>query len=203
MIFTLIEGFSASGGLIIAIGAQNAFVLRQGLRGQHLFLTALLCSIIDATLILAGVIGFGYFLSNYPDLIVLSKYFAMTFLVAYGCVAMKSAFNPMVMHKRPHEEVSSSLTRTVLLLLGFSLLNPHVYLDTVILLGSIAAQHADHHRGYFALGAMSASFAWFFGITYGARLLGPFLQKRYAWRIIDSLIALTMWGIALALAAGM
>ena len=198
MFLTLLKGFSASAGLIVAIGAQNAFVIRQGLLRRHLLLTALLCSSIDALLILLGVLGFGHLISAYPLCIELSKYFAVLFLLFYGGVSLKSALRPKCFEGVKELRLTSA-KKTVFLLLALSLLNPHVYLDTVILLGSIASQQPPQNQIYFALGAISASFIWFFTITYGSRLLVPFLSKQNSWKIIDGLIALTMWGIAVSL----
>lgn len=196
ILFSLLKGFSASSGLIIAIGAQNAFVIRQGLRREHLLLTALMCSLIDAVLIVFGVVGFGYYISEYPLLIELTKYFAAVFLFIYGLIALRSAFKKNSLRSSVDECSAISLRRIIVSLLAFSLLNPHVYLDTVILLGSIASQQPVHEQKYFALGAIGASFAWFFSITFGAHLLAPFFQKENSWRIIDGLIAIIMWVIA-------
>jgi L-lysine exporter family protein LysE/ArgO len=193
----LLKGFSASSGLIIAIGAQNAFVIRQGLKRQHLFLTALICSLIDAILIVCGVIGFGFYISEYPVFIELTKYFAAIFLFFYGLVSLRSVFKKKTNLNSMEEPSVVSAKKIVVSLLALSLLNPHVYLDTVILLGSIASQQPAHEQIYFAVGAMSASFAWFFAITFGAQLLAPYFQKDMAWRIIDGLTAITMWMIAL------
>ena len=198
MFLALLKGFSISGGLIVAIGAQNAFVIRQGLLRRHLLLTALLCSSVDALLILLGVLGFGEFISEYPLCIELSKYFAVIFLCFYGSLSLKSALRPKCVTSIKDQSLVSA-KKTLLLLLALSLLNPHVYLDTVILLGSIASQQPSCDQIYFALGAISASFIWFFGITYGSHFLAPLLSKQSSWRIIDSLIALTMWGIAISL----
>lgn len=198
MLLTLLKGFGTSGSLIVAIGAQNAFVIRQGLLRRHLFMTAFLCSTIDALLILVGVLGFGQLISAYPLLIELSKYFAIIFLSFYGLVSLKSSLNPKCLEKEKEQELPST-KKTIFLLLALSLLNPHVYLDTVILLGSIASQQPHDQQIYFTLGAISASFLWFFAITYGSYLLAPFLSKKNSWRIIDGLIALTMWGIAISL----
>lgn len=196
ILFSLLKGFSASSGLIIAIGAQNAFVIRQGLRRQHLLLTALMCSLIDAILIIFGVIGFGYYISEYPLFIELTKYFAAIFLFSYGLISLKSAFKKNTLKISGEERSTNSAKKVIISLLALSLLNPHVYLDTVILLGSIASQQPPHEQLYFALGAISASFAWFFAITFGARLLAPFFQKENSWRIIDGFIAIIMWAIA-------
>jgi len=199
ILLSLLKGFSASSGLIIAIGAQNAFVIRQGLKRQHLFLTALICSLIDAILIFMGVIGFGFYISEYPLFIDLTKYFAAIFLFCYGLISLRSAFKKNSLKSSAEEPSVSSAKKIIVTLLALSLLNPHVYLDTVILLGSIASQQPSHEQMYFAAGAISASFLWFFSITFGARLLAPLFQKENSWRIIDGLIAITMWTIALSI----
>lgn len=196
ILLSLLKGFSASSGLIVAIGAQNAFVIRQGLRRQHLLLTALICSSIDAILIFFGVTGFGYYISEYPLFIDFTKYFAAVFLFCYGAASLRSAFKKNSLKSSVSENSSNSAKKIIASLLALSLLNPHVYLDTVILLGSIASQQPAHEQIYFALGAIGASFAWFFAITFGAHLLAPFFQKENSWRIIDGLIAITMWIIA-------
>jgi L-lysine exporter family protein LysE/ArgO len=196
---SLLKGFGASCGLIIAIGAQNAFVIRQGLRGQHLLLTALICSLIDAVLIVFGVMGFGYYIAEYPLFIEITKYFAALFLIIYGFISCRSIFQRTSVKEIGEEPAEYSLKSVVVSLLALSLLNPHVYLDTVILLGSIASQQPIHEQKYFALGAVSASFAWFFSITYGAGLFAPFFQKENSWKIIDGSIALTMWAIAFSI----
>ncbi|MFA6916898.1 MAG: LysE/ArgO family amino acid transporter [Parachlamydiales bacterium] len=199
ILLALIKGFSTSCGLIIAIGAQNAFVIKQGLKGEHLLLTALLCSVIDAFLITFGVVGFGQYIHDYPLFLTMTKYLAVAFLVFYGIASMRSAFKKHSLACGLEEHIQSSVKRTTVSLLALSLLNPHVYLDTVILLGSIASQQPLDEQIFFAFGAISASFVWFFTITFGARLISPLLQKSSAWRIIDSAIAFMMWGIAVTL----
>lgn len=196
ILLSLLKGFSASSGLIIAIGAQNAFVIRQGLKRQHLLLTALMCSIIDAILITCGVIGFGYYISEYPLFIVFAKYLAAVFLFLYGLLSLRSAFKGNALKEAIEERSVNSAKKVIFSILALSLLNPHVYLDTVILLGSIASQQPAHEQLYFALGAIGASFAWFFAITFGARLLAPLFQKENSWRVIDGFIAIIMWVIA-------
>ncbi len=198
MLLTLLKGFGTSGSLIVAIGAQNAFVIRQGMLRRHLFMTALVCSMIDALLILLGVLGFGQLISAYPLSIQISKYFAIIFLFFYGVISLKSSLKPKTLESGKEQEPPSA-KKTIFFLLALSLLNPHVYLDTVILLGSIASQQPPHEQIYFTLGAISASFLWFFAVTYGSYLLAPFLSKPNAWRIIDGLITLIMWGIATSL----
>lgn len=197
MFLALIKGLSASAGLIVAIGAQNAFVIRQGLLRRHLLLTALLCSSIDALLILFGVLGFGQLISHYPMCIKIARYLAIAFLIIYGGISLHSALTPKSLQSAQEDRLT--VKKTLILLLALSLLNPHVYLDTVILLGSIAMQQPPQNQIYFTIGAISASFIWFFSITYGSRLLAPYLSKPNAWRTIDILVAITMWGIAVSL----
>lgn len=200
MLTPLLTGFATGGSLIVAIGAQNAFVIRQGLLRRHLLLTAGLCSLIDAALIIFGVLGFGTVISEYPSFIELSKYFAVAFLFLYGGLSLKSAFANKALESS-QDNFLPTIKKTVLMLLAFSLLNPHVYLDTVILLGSIASQHPEHEQMYFAMGAVCASFVWFFSITYGSRMLSPLLRKPGTWKVIDGAVAIIMWGIAIALLA--
>lgn len=199
-LYPLIKGFIASGCLIIAIGAQNAFVLKQSLRRHHILLTALICSFIDAGLIIFGVLGMGQIIAAYPGFIEFTKYFASIFLFIYGIIAFKSAFKIKKIARISSDEVAlPAIKKTVLLLLALSLLNPHAYLDTVILLGSIASEYAAEKKLYFCLGAIGASFSWFFAISYGARLLSPLFQEERSWKFIDGFTGLVMWGIALSL----
>lgn len=195
MFLTLLKGFTVGGSLIVAIGAQNVFVIKQGLKRQYLLLTALVCSLLDAIFIAVGVGGFGHLVSAFPGMIVFMKYFAILFLLIYGALSFKSVFKSKQMDVSSDREIS--LKNTILVLLALTVLNPHAYLDTVVLLGTIAAQQTN--RIYFALGAIIASFIWFFAITYGVSLLSPLLQKKSAWKVIDGLSGLTMWGIALTL----
>ena len=196
MMSALITGFFLGLSLIIAIGAQNAFVLRQGILRQHVFYIALFCSISDALLIILGIAGityfFNYFVIEYSKVIF---GIASLWLFIYGVLRIKSAFksNSSIIANN-HE--SSSLIKAISIVSIFTFANPHVYLDTMILIGSISQQFQELNRVYFALGACSASFVWFFGIAYGAKLLTPMMQKPSHWRILDSLIALIMFFIA-------
>ena len=198
MLFSLFKGFSSSASLIIAIGAQNTFVVRQGLLCRYLFLTALICSLLDAVLISLGVLGFGHFISNYPLIIKIAKYFAILFLFTYGALSLKSAFKTNSLNYDKNNN-QLSLKKTLFMLFALALLNPHAYLDTVILLGTIASQQLLYEQFYFAIGAISASFIWFFALTYGSRLLAPLLHKPASWKILNIITALTMWGIAATL----
>lgn len=196
MLLSLFKGFSASLGLIVAIGAQNAFVIRQGLLGRHLFLTAMMCATADALLITLGILGFGSILSSWPFLVSMTKYLAMVFLFIYGGLSLRAAFRAKSF-SFTNENNHHCIKKTIGILLALTLLNPHAYLDTVILLGSIAMQ--ERQPIYFALGSISASFIWFFAITYGSQLLAPLFCKPISWKIIDITTALIMWTIALTL----
>lgn len=189
-------GFALGLTLILAIGAQNAFVLRQGLRLQHVFCVCLTCALSDAVLIAAGVAGFGALATAVPWFETLMRYGGAAFLIWYGFQNARSAWQGG--HALAADGAAqTSLRRTILTLLALTWLNPHVYLDTVVLLGSIAAQYES--RLAFGAGAVTASFVFFFSLGYGARLLGPFFSKPRSWQILDGVIALTMWAIALKL----
>lgn len=198
MLPALMKGFAMSCSLIVAIGAQNAFVIRQGLTCQHLFITAFLCSLTDSLLILIGVLGFGTIVTEYPLAMNIAKYFSVVFLGIYGIFALRSALKTRTLGD-VCETVFLSRSKTILIVLALSLLNPHAYLDTVILLGSIASLQPDHEQLYFACGAIVASFAWFFAIAYGSRFLAPFFNRPSSWKIIDGLVAVSMWAIAVTL----
>lgn len=193
-----VEGWGTSSGLIISIGAQNAFVLKQGILRNYVFITALICSFIDATLISLGVGGFGAILTSNILLLSLARWGGAAFLAYYGFRSFRSALKTESL-KLDRNAKPPNLKVTLITLFALSLLNPHVYLDTVVLLGSIGAQFPGHERLYFALGAMLASFTWFFTLGYGARYLGPLFQKPIAWKILDFLIGCIMWAIALSL----
>lgn len=197
-------GVGLGGSLIIAIGAQNAFVLRQGLRGAHVFTVALICVVCDVTLIAAGAIGFGGLVSRFPAVTAIAAWGGAAFLLFYGAMSLRSALRSEVLHAEKPEAhgTLSSLGAVVAATFAVSLLNPHVYLDTVVLIGSIAAQYPWETRVWFAAGAMAASTVWFFGLAYGARLLAPLFERPVAWRVLDIGIAAIMWWIAAGLVWG-
>ncbi len=198
-----LEGFLTSGGLIVAIGAQNAFVLRQGLLKHQVFLTAIFCFISDSFLIGVGVGGFGTLITSSPILLSVAKWGGASFLFWYGLRSFRSAFQDQKLVVDSSFEVSKpTLKEAILILLGVSFLNPHVYIDTILLIGSIGAQFEVSQRPYFFLGAITASFIWFFGLAYGARFLAPIFKNPKAWRILDTAIGLIMWGIALFILFG-
>ena len=196
----LIAGFLSGAALIIAIGAQNAFVLRQGIRREHVLPIVLICASADALLILSGIAGLGALFQSAPVFMTVARYGGAAFLFAYGLLAARRAFH--VERLAVDANIGISLQAALATCLSFTFLNPHVYLDTVILLGSLANQHGQGGRWWFGAGAIAASFVWFFSLGYGARLLAPIFTKPFAWRILDSLIALTMIGLGAALLAG-
>jgi L-lysine exporter family protein LysE/ArgO len=188
-----LPGFLLGASLIVAIGAQNAFVLRQGLRKEHVFWVCLICALSDAALIAAGVAGFGALVTAVPWLAPVMRFGGAAFLLAYGLRSLWSAWRKSGA-LTPSDDVRKSLGATIAACLTFTWLNPHVYLDTVVLLGSVSSQYAD--RAAFALGAMTSSFLFFFSLGYGARLLRPLFANPKAWRILDVLIGISMLALA-------
>ena len=191
---TFIYGFSLGLSFIVAIGSQNAFVLKQGLKGEHLLLICSICAASDAVLILVGVSGFSVLLLSYPELVSVARYGGAIFLFIYGLLSFYSAWKSKE-SLNPSDIKSNSWVTSVLTCLAFTWLNPHVYLDTVVLLGSISSQFANE-LSYFAAGATSASFVFFFSLGYGARALRPVFARARSWRILEILIGFIMWGIA-------
>jgi L-lysine exporter family protein LysE/ArgO len=200
--YAAIEGLALGAGLIIAIGAQNAYVLRQGLRRQQVFAVAGICFLIDCTLIALGAGGFAGLLRAVPSLPGIAAWGGALFLTAYSLRAFHAALKPGSLADAEQTETSSSLRAAVMTALALSLLNPHVYLDTVILLGGIAARYGGADRIAFALGAMTASGLWFYGLGYGARSLAPLFQSPRAWRLLDAFVGCVMAVIAISLVVG-
>ncbi|MDA7971726.1 MAG: LysE/ArgO family amino acid transporter [Gammaproteobacteria bacterium] len=191
-------GLSLSFSLIIAIGAQNAFVLRQGLRRRHVAAVCLLCSGSDAALIAAGVYGFDQLSARAAWLDAAARLGGAAFLFAYGARSFWAAWRaPRALHAA-QLDIGDSLAATIGICLALTWLNPHVYLDTLVLLGSVSTQYAGA-KAQFAGGAMLASFLFFFMLGYGARLLLPFFSKPASWRVLDAVIGAVMWTIAAAL----
>lgn len=193
MYLTFVQGFALSITLILAIGAQNAFVLRQGLRQAHVFWVCLTCGVIDAILIVAGIAGFGALAHAVPWFESAMRFGGAAFLIWYGWRNAVSAWRGGTTLEAAQDD-EQTLSSAILTLVALSLLNPHVYLDTVVLIGSISAQYED--RVAFGVGAVTASMTFFFVLGYGARLLRPLFANPRAWQILDALIALTMWAIA-------
>ena len=190
-----VQGLTLSLGLIVAIGAQNAFVLRQGLRREHVGSVVLFCAVADAVLITAGVLGMAQALGERPNL---SRALALAdaaFLTVYGWRALRRARHPNAL--RANEGGSGlSLTAAVSQAAAFTLLNPHVYLDTVLLVGSIGAQQPTGLRAWFVAGACTVSLLWFGLLGFGARWLAPWFAKPKAWQLLDGLIGLTMFALS-------
>jgi L-lysine exporter family protein LysE/ArgO len=193
-------GLALGATLIIAIGSQNAFVLRQGLRREHVAAVVAFCIVADFALITAGVAGLASILGNAPLLTTVLTLGGVLFLAGYGIRALKQAFRPRSMV--PNNAGRSLPLRSVLAhAAGFTFLNPHVYLDTVLLVGSIGARQAPELRGWFIGGAAVASVGWFSALGFGARLLTPLFARPVAWRILDAFVGLTMVALAANLAA--
>lgn len=197
MFIPYIEGFAVGAGLIIAIGAQNAFVLSQGIRKNHHVLVAAICFFCDAVLIFAGVAGVGRAVAANPLLQKGAAWAGVVFLLVYGAKALKAAMgNDGLQAKRCG---MLSLKEIVATTLAITLFNPHVYLDTVVLLGSISSQFPLNERYIFALGACSASCIWFFSLGLGGTLLAPMFEKPGAWRVLDLFVCGSMWTVAVLL----
>lgn len=194
-----ISGFLLGASLIIAIGAQNAFILRQGLLRRHVFVLCLICALSDATLIALGVGGFGSLVAASELAIRVVTLAGAAFLAIYGLIALGRAWKPAAMVAR--DAGTASLGAAVATCLSFTFLNPHVYLDTVVLLGGISGRYEGQARAAFGVGAVVASFAWFFALGYGARLLQPLFARPAAWRILDLIIAAVMFALAAKLLA--
>lgn len=197
MELAFIRGFGMSAALIVAIGAQNAFVLRAGLRREHVLAVVLVCALSDALLIGLGVLGVGALVQASPGLLALARYGGAAFLVGYGALAARRAWRStgMALHEAP----KTSLRTALVTCLALTYLNPHCWLDTVVLLGAVAGQLPATQRTSFGLGATLASFVWFFALGYGARLLRGVFARPAAWRWLDGAIALVMWSIAASL----
>ena len=205
MFSSLAAGLGLGLSLIVAIGAQNLFVLRQGIRREHVLAVALVCAASDAALIAVGVSGLGLVVDAVPWAIGIARWAGAAFLLGYALLAAHRAWRPAAapsVDATPSPPVArTSLTAALLTCLALTWLNPHVYLDTVFLLGSVASTHGDT-RWWFAAGAMAASLAWFFSLAYGARFLGRLFGSPAAWRILDAIIAVVMALIAISLILG-
>ncbi|WP_201527675.1 MULTISPECIES: LysE/ArgO family amino acid transporter [Psychrobacter] len=179
--------------LILAIGSQNAFVLKQGIKREHIFIICLFCAVSDALLISAGVAGFGAVTSQYPQLVTIAKLTGVVFLLGYGLQSLYASVR--LSHTLTAEgQVVTSLKKALLLCFGFTWLNPHVYLDTLVLVGMVSTGASS--KLVFASGAVSASFLFFFALGYGAWLLKPIFAQPKAWNILDALVGLLMLYLA-------
>ncbi|GAA1529858.1 L-lysine exporter [Dactylosporangium maewongense] len=190
-----LAGFGFSLGLIVAIGAQNAFVLRQGLRREHVGPVVAICAAADATLMSAGIAGLGVVVAGAPAVLTVVRWAGAAFLLGYAVLAARRALRPAAL--TPLDHPPAALRATLLACLAFTFLNPHVYLDTVVLLGTVAHQHQD--RWAFGAGAAAASLLWFAALGFGARRLAPLLARPAAWRVVDAAIAVVMAALAVSL----
>ncbi len=195
-----VQGWLVAISLIMAIGAQNAFVLRQGLRREHVLAVVLVCAASDAVLIAAGVTGFGMVSARLPWLGEAMRWAGVAFLLVYGGLRFRAAAQGGEA-LRPAAGEAAPLGRVLATCLVLTWANPHVYLDTVVLLGSIAAQY-DPHRTAFGIGAALGSFSFFAALGFGARLLAPVFANPRAWVVLEIVVGLTMWAIAAGLALG-
>ncbi|MEO6604911.1 MAG: LysE/ArgO family amino acid transporter [Aeromicrobium sp.] len=200
MLVSLVAGIGFGLSLIIAIGAQNAFVLRQGLRREHVLAVVAVCALSDVVLIAVGVGGLGSLIQAAPWLLDTMTIGGAAFLIAYGALAARRALRPSAIDTDVAGK-PTTLRTALTTALAFTWLNQHVYLDTVILLGSVAGSHGDD-RWWFGVGAAIGSIVWFTLLGYGARVLRPLFAKPAAWRVLDALIALIMFAIAASLVRG-
>lgn len=198
-----VQGFLLGAGLIVAIGAQNAFVLRQGLRREQVFVTAAVCFLCDAALIVLGVAGLGAVISASRVLRTAAAVGGAVFLGYYGLRSFRSAAGVAGPHALNGAEAPAVRRTAAVTALALSLLNPHVYLDTVVLIGSVGAQYDPGGRSLFAAGAALASLVWFFGIGYGAGLLSGWFRSPRTWRWLDAVVGCVMWAVAALLVIGL
>ena len=198
MLLAALAGLGLGLSLIVAIGAQNAFVLRQGLRREHVLVVIVICAASDAVLIALGVGGAGWVFERLPWLVEVVRWAGFAFLLVYSLLAARRAIRPKALAAADGEPKRMSLAAVAGTCLALTWLNPHVYLDTVVLLGSIASTHGDL-RWAFGAGAMVASIVWFTALGLGARLLAPVFAKPLAWRVLDGIIAVVMVALAVSL----
>ena len=197
MLHSYLQGFAIGLSLIVAIGAQNAFVLKQGLKKQAVFWVCFVCALSDSILVVLGITGFATVIQLYPELVGFAKWAGAVFLLWYGLQHAIQAFKSnQSLHAGSQNEIQ--LSKIIIVCLALTWLNPHVYLDTVVLIGSISTQF-EQTKLYFALGVITASWFFFFSLGYGARVLIPVFANPQAWKVLDVVIALIMWSIAISL----
>jgi L-lysine exporter family protein LysE/ArgO len=194
-----IKGFSTTAGLIVAIGPQNAFILRQGLLRSHVFTLTFLAILIDSLMITLGVSGLGIVIAHNETLYLVAKYGGFGFLLLYGCRCFYSSIFISNSLEKVQQKGKVSAKAAILTLMAMSFLNPHMYLDTFLLIGTIGGQLDQLQRTDFIIGATMASFAWFSLLAFGARYLAPLFAKPIAWKILDGIIGIIMWSIAFSL----
>lgn len=195
----LLQGFLVSGGLIVAIGAQNAFVLKQGLRRWQVLPIVLTCFLCDFSLMTLGVFGLGTLIGASRAASIALALVGALFLTVYGARAFRAAWRGGATMSADGTEAAGSTQQAVLLTLAITLLNPHVYLDTVVIVGGIAGTLSPAAKALFLCGAVAASALWFFALGFGARLLLPLFRRPLTWRVLDAVIGVVMWAIAFSL----
>ena len=193
----VVLGFLASFALIAAIGAQNAFVLRQGIRHEHVLPVVAMCTLSDVVLIVAGIAGVGALIGSHPAALTIARFGGAAFLVGYGLLAARRAWKPAAL--TPSDAAPVRLAQVLITCAALTFLNPHVYLDTVVLLGALANEHRDE-RWLFGIGAVTASAVWFVGLGFGGRRLAGHFAAPVTWRVLDCVIVTTMVGLGVSLA---
>ncbi|BFM09095.1 LysE/ArgO family amino acid transporter [Halioxenophilus aromaticivorans] len=193
----VVQGYTLTLGLIMAIGAQNALLLAQSIRNQHQWLMAGICIALDIILVACGVFGLGLLIENNPEFVVWFKWGGAGFLLWYGWQSFRQINEDQSL--KMSKQVVTTRRSIILATLAVSLLNPHVYLDTVVLIGSVGAQMPTDQRGWFVVGTAAASCTWFISLCVAGRLLQPLFNRAIAWKILHSVVGVTMWAIALSL----
>ncbi|OOR99993.1 amino acid transporter [Haemophilus paracuniculus] len=194
-----LQGFVVCFGLIVSIGAQNAFLLKQGILKQHIFWVALIFFLLDVVLMTLGVLGLGTLIAQSPVASFALAVFGAMFLFTYGSRSFLSAYRGSSQLTAKQGEQGANLKKAVAVALAITLLNPHVYIDTVVIVGGIGGTLTFEQKIQFLIGALLCSFLWFFGVGYGAGFLAPYFQKRRMWQILDSITGLIMYSIAISL----
>lgn len=196
---SFLHGFVVCFGLIVSIGAQNAFLLKQGLLKQHIFWIATICFVCDVLLMGIGVLGLGTLISQSPLISLILALVGAVFLFTYGSRSFISAYRGTTQLLAEQNNLNTNLKKTVLITLAITLLNPHVYIDTVVIVGGIGGTLNFEQKIGFLSGALLCSFLWFFGLGYGAGMLSGYFKKRRTWQILDSITGLIMYAIAFSL----
>lgn len=196
-----INGLLTSLGMIIAIGAQNSYVLKKGLIKKDVFTVSLICCLCDLILIFIGIYGASWIKKTIPILEPVFLYGGCLFLLVYGLLSFKSAFSNSVLtvDMQDSSDDDKGLRHTILITLAITLLNPHVYIDTLFVLGSIGSRYNNEAKLLFGLGCAISSFSWFFSLGYGSRFLAPLFEKKYTWKVLDIVIGIVMISIAITL----
>jgi len=201
MFLAYLKGFGVGAGLIMAIGAQNAYVLNHGIKRQHYLVIPFVCAMCDAVLIMVGVTGVGTIIASNQWLSMGAAVGGAIFLVTYGTKSFLAMLEPVALN--PDGKKVETLAATLITTLALTLLNPHVYLDTILLLGSIGGQFGDINRYWFGFGAVTASYVWFFGLSLGGIVMAPLFKNPTSWKVLDGLIGAIMWAIAISLILNM